>query len=221
MLSGQHENTEPTSIHDADGAENVEEETVARGRTRGGVIRKEGIHKVQPRNHIEGYNALDEMEDESDASSSGGDWEGADDDEVDDHIVDDEDEEDADMSDDEESVVNEEDDIKNESHGRPSSLVVSLRYQKPLPVVENSRSVSKEFTGQQHSPTPSLDPESGTKVVKTESRPEPTLYNSSAGLANVSTNSTESLFPQNQLEKPHNSIRNHYSRPAEDSLVEI
>lgn len=89
-------------------------------------------HNTQPRKHIEGYNALDEMEDESDASSSGGDWDGADDDDVDDIIVDDEDEDDADMSDDEPSVANDEESPKDDFHDRPKSLVVSLRYRKNI-----------------------------------------------------------------------------------------
>lgn len=162
------------------------------------------------------------MEDESDASSSGGDWEGADDDEVDDHVVDDEDEEDADMSDDEESVANEENDIKNESQGHPSSLVVSLRYQKPLPAVKKPRSVSKEFTSQKQSPTSSSNSKPDMRVAKADPRAESTSFNRSAGLANVlPTDSTESLFPQNSVEKPHNSLHNHYPRPAEDPLMEI
>jgi hypothetical protein len=66
------------------------------------------------------------MEDESDASMSGGEWDGGDDDDVDDNVVDDEEDEDADMSESGES----EDELVDELASRPS-LVVSLRYPKP------------------------------------------------------------------------------------------
>ena len=92
-----------------------------RTRTRGG----NGPPK-QPRygrRHIEGYNELDELDDESDASSSGHDWDAADDEEVD--IADDEDEEEADMTD---SGASDSDDDAVRAPRR--SLVVSLRYQK-------------------------------------------------------------------------------------------
>lgn len=66
------------------------------------------------------------MEDESDATMSGGEWDGGDDDEdVDDNIIDDEEDEDADMSESGESA----DELIHELAGRPS-LVVSLRYPK-------------------------------------------------------------------------------------------
>lgn len=130
MLSGQHESTEMPETNENHSAETVGEEIISRGRTRGSAYRNGVTHSTQPRKHIEGYNALDEMEDESDASSSGGDWDGADDDEVDDIIVDDEDDDDADMSDDEPSVANDEESPKEDFHDRPKSLVVSLRYRK-------------------------------------------------------------------------------------------
>jgi len=65
------------------------------------------------------------MEDESDASMSGGEWDGGDDDDVDDNVVDDEEDEDADMSESGESG----DELVDELASRPS-LVVSLRYPK-------------------------------------------------------------------------------------------
>ena len=74
------------------------------------------------RKHIEGYNDLDEMEDESDASSTGNEWDGGDEQDIDDNVADDA-EGDADMSQDDASVDEEED--LPQKH----SLVVSLRYQ--------------------------------------------------------------------------------------------
>ena len=80
-------------------------------------------HVKERRKHIEGYNALDDMEDESDASMSGGEWDGGDDDEVEDNVVDDEEDDDADMSESGRSV----DELEDELATQPS-LVVSLRY---------------------------------------------------------------------------------------------
>lgn len=130
MLSGQHESIEMPETNENHSAETGGEEIISRGRTRGSAYRDGVTHSTQPRKHIEGYNALDEMDDESDASSSGGDWDGADDDEIDEVIVDDEDEDDADMSDDEPSVANDEESPKGDFHDRPKSLMVSLRYRK-------------------------------------------------------------------------------------------
>ena len=89
------------------------------------------------RSHIEGYNALDEMEDESDASSSGGDWDDGDDDDVDDNIVDDED--DADMSDSDNSADDDDFD-RPERH----SLVVSLRYAKNNENIQRNQDIKVE-----------------------------------------------------------------------------
>ena len=101
------------------------------GRTRQSVLRNGTAVKARPGKHIEGYNALDEMEDESDASSSGAEWDGGDDDDdVDAHVVDEEDDEDADMSDDESSIADEEEAIPAEVARPRGSLVVALRYHK-------------------------------------------------------------------------------------------
>ena len=84
-----------------------------------------GVSSSKPpvRDHIEGYNALDEMEDESDASSSGAEWDGGDDEEVDEKVAEEE-ESDVEMS---EDVSADDDETGNMAQ---QSLVVSLRYQK-------------------------------------------------------------------------------------------
>lgn len=145
MLSGQHESIEMPETNENHSAEAGGEEIISRGRTRGSAYRNGVTHSTQPRKHIEGYNALDEMEDESDASSSGGDWDGADDDEIDDINVDNEDEDDADMSDDEPSVANDEESPKEDFHDHPKSLMVSLRYRKY--VDSPSTNVNGNFDG--------------------------------------------------------------------------
>ena len=126
VTTGNH-NHEPVPSSDicvGDRTNGVESEITPRTRSRRSAHPTRKIDRSQRRSHIEGYNALDEMEDESDASSSGGDWDGDDDDDVDGNIVDDE-EDDADMSDSGNSA-------DEEDFGVPAkhSLVVSLRYAK-------------------------------------------------------------------------------------------
>ena len=121
-LSGNNVIQEDDTIHQeaGDDINEVDGEPVSRTRMRGlGQLPT----ARQQRKHIEGYNALDELEDESDASSSGGEWDGGEDDEVEDNIIDEEEDDDADMSRSEASA--DEEDISGQQ-----SLVVSLRYQK-------------------------------------------------------------------------------------------
>jgi len=118
-----HEVEAEAGTDSADAVHDTEEAAKTRTRLRGAAQ----LPRVQGgRKHIEGYNALDEMEDESDASMSGGEWDGGDDDEdVDDNIIDDEEDEDADMSESGESANEPVDGLAS----RPS-LVVSLRFPK-------------------------------------------------------------------------------------------
>lgn len=225
ILSGQLETAEAPTINNTNGAIVAEEEPISRGRTRGSALRNGVTQKVRSRKHIEGYNALDEMEDESDASSSGGDWEGADDDEVDANISEDEDDEDADMSDDEASIINE-DDVEEEANeqpfDRPGSLVVALRYQKkdtPPPAVAKSHAFSKKNTNKMPSRKPSPDILS---MAKTESKTGPPVYNKPAGLSKrVSPDPAQRLSSQNQAESSGGPAHNHFSQLVEDHLVGI
>ena len=126
VTAGNH-NHEPVPSSDicvGDRTNGAENHVTPRTRSRRSAHPTRKVDRGQRRSHIEGYNALDEMEDESDASSSGGDWDADDDDDVDGNIVDDE-EDDADMSDSGNSV-------DEEDFGVPvkHSLVVSLRYAK-------------------------------------------------------------------------------------------
>lgn len=127
-------------------------------RTRQSALSNGATVKARPGRHIEGYNALDEMEDESDATSSGAEWDGGDDDDADDLVLDEEDEEDADMSDDESSIADEEEAVAAYKRRPQNSLVVALRYQKTAdpPAVNTSvdeqGSDAKILNGQQSSP---------------------------------------------------------------------
>ena len=124
MLSGRADASETRSNGGMEAVEGDDEDPpMSRGRARGATQQNGARPKPQPRKHIEGYNSLDSMDDESDAASSGG-WDGGDDDESDDHVEDDEEDEDVEMSDAEENDSEEEDDNAHRS------LVVSLRYLK-------------------------------------------------------------------------------------------
>ena len=101
-----------------------EEEPVARGRPRRAAQQSRVKAKTLSGKHTEGYDSLGSMDDESDATSTGNEWDGGDEDEPDDRVDDEEEDEDVDMSDN--SVAEEEDDSRQ-------SLVVSLRYLKNRP----------------------------------------------------------------------------------------
>lgn len=141
MLSGQNDNREAPPAGQNDGATDVnEEQHVSTGRTRRSASGTGVQGGRKGREHIPGYNQVDEMDDESDATSSGGEWDGGDDD-VDEKVVDDEDDDDADMSDDEGSAAEDEED-EPVYIGKPS-LVVSLRYHADKP---NESRDTKEFS---------------------------------------------------------------------------
>ena len=100
------------------------------GRSRRSALRQElSARGGGGGDHIEGYNSIDEIEDEEDAASSGAEEYAGDDDDPDVDMKDDEAEgDDDDMSDD--------DVIVNDSYGPVSpdpTLVVQLRYQKKAP----------------------------------------------------------------------------------------
>ncbi len=128
MHSGQHDDKEQPATGGMDGTGATEEQPISTARPRRSAYKNGISQKSRGRQHIEGYNSVDDMEGESDATSSGGEWEGGDDDDVDDNIVDGEDDADVDMSDDDASIAEDEED--GEGYGRRRSLVVSLRYQK-------------------------------------------------------------------------------------------
>ncbi len=102
-----------------------EEEPVSRGRPRRAAQQSKVKAKTLSGKHTEGYDSLGSMDDESDATSSGNEWDGGDEDEPDDRVDDEEEDEEVDMSDN--SVAEEEEDDPRQS------LVVSLRYLKSHP----------------------------------------------------------------------------------------
>ena len=143
ILSGQADGTERAKSSGMDAADEEDGEPVSRGRP----PRMAPRVKSRPGRHIDGYNELDEMDDESEAPSSGNEWDSGIEDEPDDEAEDDEDD-DAEMSDDDDIIAREEE-SEDEDDRRSRSLVVSLRYSKtgssPIPMeAANGTPASKQ-----------------------------------------------------------------------------
>ena len=122
MLSGQQDGTEHPRTGEIDPGEDDENAPRSRGRPRRAAQQYRAKAKAFSRKHTEGYDSLESMDDESDATSTGNEWDGGDEDEPDDNIDDEDEDEDIDMSDALEAEE-EEDNLRR-------SLVVSLRYIK-------------------------------------------------------------------------------------------
>lgn len=103
--------------------------------------------------HIEGYNSLDEMDDEDEASSSGAEWEGGDEEEPD--------EPDNDI----EMEISEEDDFDDVEEGQ--SLVVKLRYHRPATTdaIRKIESQTPEPFSTGNATLPSINIQSPTAVT--------------------------------------------------------
>lgn len=208
MPRGQ-QNAGASSVDGNPATEVGEGELAPSGRTRQSVPRNGVAVKARSGTHIEGYNALDEMEDESDASSSGAEWDGGDDDDVDDHIVDEEDEEDADMSDDEASIADEEAAVAAKEIRPRSSLVIALRYHKTddAPITPTNTSEqspkAKVSNAQQLSLASRLASSSG--MTGSQSRAEE--------VSNEKQNDLDSIIPTELIKSP--SIHN---RPNQEHV---
>ena len=147
MLSGQQDATQQSRNDELVTAEDDEDEDgpVSRGRPRRAAQQNRARSKPLARGHAEEYNSLGSMDDESDATSSGNEWDGGDGDEPDDHIDDDEEDEDEDVDMSENSVAEEDDD------DLPQTLVVSLRYKRSRPFspsedTQNGSTISKDHS---------------------------------------------------------------------------
>lgn len=114
LLSGQATNADTPGSEDFD--DKLEASEAPRTMARPGRVG--ALDGNRKRKHIDGYNAVDQMSDEDDASESENEWNGGDDEEeVDDNAAEDEDE------DDEEDMSEDEDD----EHLEPSSRIVKLK----------------------------------------------------------------------------------------------
>ena len=115
------------------------------GRPRRSALRQELTNRGGGGDHIEGYNSIDEIEDEEDAASSG----------VDDYAGDD----DVEMGDengdgDGDEDMSEDDAVVRKRESPDPSLVVQLRYQKKPPV---SSTAASNSNGAQPNPSISVD----------------------------------------------------------------
>lgn len=120
MLSGHHDHGHAPSINGLDGV--GEDDSTRRS---GRATRNKG-RRTRPR--AEGDSSTEGMNDESDATSSGQEWDGGYDDEGEDHADDGTEEEEMDED------ISEEDELAmDEGQVQPRSLVVTLRYSRPTP----------------------------------------------------------------------------------------
>ena len=206
MLSGQR-----TETVQEDGGEGLglSNGTSRRTRTSGG-----SNGWTQPRNHIEGYNSIDEMDDEPDAASSGDDYDAAD---GEDNFGD----EDEEMS--EGQSMDEEDmDI------RPS-LVVQLRYGKgnqaakqesyPSPPAAIKSEAMTEEKPQPAPPSVPQPPTIESQPTPIERRPQTPPLNGSA--PEPATKTEQLLMPQNTriYAKDQDQLVDHVSKPSSGADV--
>ncbi|KAI9721512.1 MAG: hypothetical protein M1812_002274 [Candelaria pacifica] len=131
LHSGQETDRSTPAAGGTEGQEDASEvASGVNGRPRRSGLRQDTNGWAKGTDHIAGYNSVDEMEDEDDAASSGGDWDAGEDeadDQADDQADDDIDEQDENVSDEDSEIDGEEDSV-----GKFRSLVVQLRYnQKP------------------------------------------------------------------------------------------
>lgn len=151
-LSGKQGATQHSRTGGLDGAEDDEnedeDEPVSRGRPRRAAQQNRAKPKSLTAKHTKGYDSLGSMDDESDATSTGNEWDGGDEDEPDDHVDDEEEDEDVDMSDISGAEEEEEEDDTQQS------LVVSLRYKKKLPPPRNQDMRNGPAISEDHSVPP-------------------------------------------------------------------
>lgn len=138
LLSGQVAQDDTPTAHDldmseaSDGPRNMRDRAARSG---GRIAQLNGSRK---RKYIDGYNEVDQMSDEDDATSSANEWDGGDDDDVDDNILDDEPDDESDLGDDED-----EDDL-----AEPQSLVVKLKVRQHPKLESNLEPATKASSEQ-------------------------------------------------------------------------
>ena len=245
MLGGQQDGTEHPGIGETDAAEDDEDGPRSRGRPRRAAQQNRSSVKAFSRKHAKDYDSLGSMDDESDATSTGNEWDGRDEDEPDDNIHDEDEDEVIDMSDDS-RVEDEEDDSRQ-------SLVVSLRYvkrgQSPAsqdtrnwPAVSEDHGISPVTTGDFKGPSETPHSTYGLNTSTQDAKPthysRPTLQSTplhqvpptaSLSVAEYAT----STVPKPQVghssrgapavlpEKDHIQFHQEYSQPEEKSTPRV
>ena len=184
-----------------------------RGRTRG--TSRNGVGRiVKSRSHNNELDALDAMEDDSDATSSGEEWDGGnddDDDEVDEHLGEEESHEDTDLSED-----NNIDELEEINTDRQGSLIVSFRYKQekpePPPALPPAQAEVGQMSGSAPDQTPSLpltnghDLESAGSIqgnLNTNHYSTSTIEGFSQTKANPGNMDEGFAYPSKQSSHPH------------------
>lgn len=205
MLSKKQGATQHSRIGDLDGAEDDEDEDepVSRGRPR----RAAQQNRVKPKSltgkHTKGYDSLGSMDDETDATSSGNEWDGGDEDELDDHVDDEEEDEDVDMSD--ISGAEEEDDDPRQS------LVISLRYKKRLPAPPSQDTQNRPAISEDHSVPPMTI--SSSKGLSETMYPADGLAESSSDAPNPNPDAAPTQYSRSTQQHPYL----HHAVPAKEA----
>lgn len=228
MLSGQQDAMAHSRVAEMGAAEDDEDADEPRfgGRPRRAAQQNRTKAKPFSRKHTEGYDSLESMGDESDATSSGNEWDGGDEDEPDEQIDDEEEDEDVDMSDD--SGAEEDEDLRQ-------SLVVSLRYMK------SRRSPASQHT--QNGPAVSEDHNNSLMNTSNSKKLSETPYSADSltePTQDVAPTSplhhgplTEHVAPAHQInhssreplvappEKDHMNLYSDYSQPEENPTPRV
>lgn len=182
LLSGQATGDETPATGDYVRSDASEEPHPAHGRATRAAAKAD--HTLpRKRKHIETYNSVDEMDDEDEASSSGGEWEGGDEVDVD-HM--DQDDEDEEMSESDSDM-----DVDK-------SLVVKLKYKKASSA-ELSQPIQESITVQTSTGQPVVDatPEKPTQPAQqTQSKSSPATNGQQT--PDVSATTTQQTTPPSE-----------------------
>lgn len=197
ILSGQQDDqTLATKAYDGY-AEDGEEGAITRGRTRGASSRNGVVQSIRSGNRTNSYNAVDAMDDESDATSSGGEWDGDDDDdEVDEHVAEEDSNDDTEMSDNNKGDLPEEVDTDQQS-----SLVVSLRYHQKKPKKLDIQAQAGWTSGYASVQTGSTNPPNGhNPKLHGMVKEDPGIHQSSPAKTKEPPTSKAGLSPIHRIE---------------------
>ena len=133
-LGGEYGESRLSNVHTNGALANGQSDEISEdnegsgGRTRSTGLRGGANPSSRPKKHIDGYNDVDDMDEESDAAETENSWNSAEnDDEVDEHVpnaIDDADDADDDMD----VSVDDAEISEDEIYGQQRSLVVTLRY---------------------------------------------------------------------------------------------
>ena len=145
--------------------------------------------QVRSTKHHKGYESLDSVDNESDVTTSGGEWEGGDSDEPDEPLEEEEEDDDDEEEEDEDMEMNDSKDGKEEDLRQ--SLVVSLRYRRSNSILpEKSRG---DWGSEKDLPIPfsrSSDPDQSQLHYTTHLPPDVSRAEEASGDRKISSQTT-------------------------------